>query len=403
VLEQCDPTFPIRGTQEGTLAVHREMEKFRDLAFNGNFRQMLQASQTSAAMIIYLDTVTSMAPDGNENYPRELLELHSMGVDGGYTQADVEEGARIYTGWNLCKKLMADIEAPGALCLPEYWPVLPPGQIVAFVYEQWHDCNSKTLFAGTPQETVIPSTCANRADDYQGAGLALDAIAAHPATKRFISKKILQQFVTEQPTEAMIDILVDEWNEEDGSNLHGVGDMREVLRAALALPEFLDPNRVGSKIKTPLEHFVSALRAIRGTTDGDTFITSYLVRAQHIPHYNPVPTGYPEDGESWIDTTNVLTRQNFGLHLAAVPNLAFGSDPIGLLNAHGISTGPGNQIAIVNFLNDYLFSGRLTAAEVNAASTFLSTDVLGVPSPYDEDRLRKTVGMMLGYAQFQEQ
>ena len=397
----CDPNYPTRAYQEGSLAVYREMQKFRDLAFTGNFRQMLQASQTSAAMIIYLDTITSKAPFGNENYPRELKELHSMGVDGGYTQQDVEEGARIFTGWNLCKKLMADIEDPTAPCL-DYWPVLPLGQIVATFYTPWHDCGSKTLFAGTPEETVIPSTCGNPADGYQDAILALNAIAAHPSTKRFISKKILQRFVTDRPTEEMIDVLVAEWN--NGGNPNGIGDMREVLRAALTLPEFLDPRSVRTKIKTPLEHFVSALRAIRGTTDGVEQIINYLAFAQHIPHYNPVPTGYAEDGESWIDTTNTLIRQNFGLHLAAVSDPLFGSDPIGLLNDHGIDTLlQFNQVAIVNFLNETLFTGTLTAAEVAAATTFLSTDALGVPSPYNEDRLRKTVGMMLGFAQFQEQ
>ena len=114
--------------------------------------------------------------------------------------------------------------------------------------------------------------------------------------------------------------------------------------------------------------------------------------------------GYAEDGESWIDTTNTLIRQNFGLHLAAVSDPLFGSDPIGLLNDNGIDTPlPFNQLIIVNFFNDYLFAGTLTVAELVAAAAFLNTDVLGVPSPYDDDRLRKTVGMMLGFAQFQEQ
>jgi len=396
----CDPSFPARGYREASMAVYREMEKFRALAFHGNFRQLLEASQSSAAMIIYLDTISSQAPNGNENYPRELQELHSMGVNGGYTQQDVEEGARIFTGWNLCKKLLADIEDPTAPCL-DYWPLLPAGQIVATFVPSWHDCGSKTLYAGTPQQAVIPSTCGSPTDGYLDAGLALDAIAAHPSTKRFISEKILKQFVTDQPSEAMIDVLVTAWN--DAGNPNGVGDMREVLRAALTLPEFLDPESVRSKIKTPLEHFVSAFRAIRGDTDGASQVINYLAFSQHIPHFNPVPTGYPEDGESWIDTTNVLIRQNFGLHLAAVSDPLFGSDPLGLLNAHGVSTLPGNQIAIVDFLNDYLFAGTLTAAEKGLVVGWLITSKLGLPSPYDEDRLRKAVGMMLGFAQFQEQ
>ena len=109
---------------------HLELADFRRLAFNGNFREMVEASALSSAMIIYLDTIYSVAGAPNENYPRELMELHTMGVDGGYTQSDVEELSRVITGWTLCKKANADINDPLAPCIPEYWDDAVPGRIV---------------------------------------------------------------------------------------------------------------------------------------------------------------------------------------------------------------------------------------------------------------------------------
>jgi uncharacterized protein (DUF1800 family) len=231
--------------------------------------------------------------------------------------------------------------------------------------------------------------------------IALDAIADHPATANFISKKILQRFVTDQPSQAEIDQLVEVWN--DDANPHGKGDLRAVLEAALTSAAFLDPDRVGSKIKTPVEHFVSGLRAIRGNTDGVTTILNYMLLAQHIPYYNEVPTGYDEVGDAWLDTTNTLERQNFGIHVSFVAGLDFGSDPIGLLTASGISTAPGNAEAIVGFFADVMFGGALTPGEFQVAVDFLNTDDDGVPSAYDLQRIRETVGLLMGFPQFQEQ
>ena len=231
--------------------------------------------------------------------------------------------------------------------------------------------------------------------------LALDGIVAHPATAQFISTKILQRFVTETPDQAMIDDLVAVWN--DGANLAGVGDMRAVLEAALTHPAFLDPDRVRSKIKTPLEHFAGAIRAVRGQTDGISFVLDSLVNASHIPHFNAVPTGWPEDGDSWLDTNNTLERQNFGAYLTAFNDPEFGSDLMTLLADNGVSTLDGNAEAIVDFFSDVLYGGALTPLDRQTAIDFLSTDINGIPSPYDETRIRRTIGFLLGYPQFQEQ
>jgi uncharacterized protein (DUF1800 family) len=398
---QCDPAYPARAYLEASTNQFKELGAFRQLSFSGSFREIVEASALSPAMIIYLDTISSVAGAPNENYPRELMELHTMGVDGGYTQQDVEELSRVVTGWSLCKKSPPNVNDPLAPCLAAYWDDDVPGSIVATFVPGLHDCTQKLLFSGTPQQVTVPDTCAAPNDGVDDLFLALDAIVAHPATARFVSRKILEQFVTEDPGPALVDVLVAEWN--DASNPEGVGDLKAVLAAALSLEEFRDPGRIRTKIKTPLEQFVSALRATRGETDGATVVLGYLVNAQHIPHYNPVPTGWPETGASWLDTNNYLERQNFAIALLGSESPSFGSEPIDLLNDNGVSTAPGNSPAIVDFFVDALFGGGVTPVERQAALDFLDTNASGVPAPYDDVRIRQLVTFLLGYPQFQEQ
>jgi len=263
-----------------------------------------------------------------------------------------------------------------------------------------HDCGAKVLFEDTPYETHFPATpCTSPQEGVDELDAALDAIVAHPSTARFIVKKILQQLVADNPSPEAIDALLEVWyNHPDG-----VGVLREVTRAALQLAEFRSPDQAGSKIRTPFEHFVAAMRATRASTDGISFMFILLVTAQHIPHYNPIPTGYPETGPEWIDTNGTLWRQNFGLILTELADAAFGSDPVALLNANGVSPVPGNEAAIVDFFAKILFAGAISPADRQAAITFLSTNDSGVVSPLNATRIRDTVGLMLGYPQFQEQ
>jgi uncharacterized protein (DUF1800 family) len=398
---QCDPAFPQRSDREASFCQDTEFDAFQSLAFNSSFREMLEASAKSPAMIVFLDTITNLVSAPNENYSREILELYAMGVDGGYTQTDVEQLARVFTGWSFCRKSPANAADPLAACIATYWDTAIPGQWAANFIPANHDCGSKTLFAGTPQQLVLGPTCGTPAAQVQELETALDALAAHPSTRAFISRKILEKFVTDTPDQPMIDALVAEWG--DASNPHGVGDMREVLRAALAVPAFLDPDRAGSKAKTPLEHYISALRSVRGRTDGSSQVFNYLQQAQYLPYLNPVPTGWSERGDDWIDTNNLLVRQNFGIAMGANSGTNFGSDPLGLLTANGVSTAPGNAAAIVDFLADAMMGGALTPAERQKAIDFLNTNDSGVPSNYNNTRIRDVVGFLLGYPQFEEQ
>ena len=198
---QCDPDYPARAALEGTTILYDEIQAFRLQGFGGSFREILESSAFSPGMVIYLDTFYSTVGNPNENYPRELLELSTMGVNGGYTQQDVEQLARVFTGVSLCKKFEGLLELDDP-CLPVYYDDDIPGAIVATFEEAQHDCDAKTLFADTPQEFTIPSTCFNPSQGIFDFNLALNAIVAHPSTARFISTKILQRFVTDEPTQA---------------------------------------------------------------------------------------------------------------------------------------------------------------------------------------------------------
>lgn len=398
--------FPALQVSEAAALHYEAQNAFRDLAFNGTFRDMVEASGLGRAMILYLDTDSNIAAAPNENYPRELLELHTMGVDGGYTQADIVALAKVFTGWNVCKKDASVAADPLAACIPSNTygtPTEPPGLWVSNFRISRHDSTQKILFAGTPYQAIIPSTTGNPSAGVGDAQLAFDAILAHPSTPRFIARKMLQRFVDENPTTAMIDAVVVAWN--NPANPLGVGDLREVLRAVLAQSAFKDPGRVGGKIKTPFEHVVSALRSVRGLTDGTTSVRTYLSRMAELFHVNPVPTGYPEIGGDWIDTNNLLDRQNFGLDMATRTAAAFGADVIGLLNANGVATTPtpNNAPAIVDFLSGVLYGSGLTAAERQRAIDYLNTNDSGAVSNYTDARIRETAGFMMGFAQFLEQ
>jgi len=379
---------------------------YRDLAFNGTFREMVEEMALSPAMILYLDTDTNVRLSPNENFARELLELHTLGVDGGYTQQDIVELARVFTGWNVCKKDAAVAADPLGVCIPRsaYGTATEPAGLWVNNFRiNQHDTGQKVLFAGTPHQAIIPSTAGNPASGVNDVSLALDAIVEHPATARFIATKLLQRFVTESPTTQMIDTVVAEWN--DAGNPLGVGDMREVLRRVLTMSAFFNPDLAGSKLKTPYEHVTSAFRTVRGRTDGAQVHRTYMTRMQEVLHRNPVPTGYSELGDDWLDTNNLLERQNFGYDMAIRTGNTFGADVIGLLNAHGISTSPtpNNSQQIVEFFNDIMFAGELTAAERQLAIDYLNTNDTGVPSNYTSTRIRETAGFMLGFAQFLEQ
>ncbi|MBI4421013.1 MAG: DUF1800 domain-containing protein [Gemmatimonadetes bacterium] len=290
----------------------------------GKFEDLLIATAKSPAMLFYLDNAQSVAPGSrppqlarleaararprpffgpragmtaermdsirsqiearlpkgiNENYARELMELHTLGVDGGYTQQDVGNVARILTGWSIAL------------------PRRDPG----FVFNDWaHDRGEKVVLgrrfpAGHGMDEGIE---------------LLRLLARHPATMRHVSAKLCARFVSDSPPDGCIDAGVHAWQKSDGQ-------IRAVVHAIVTSPEFWAPENRGAKIKTPLEFVVSAIRAL-GAEPDSTLMSAQVVARLGQPLYGQQPpTGYPETQDAWVNTGALLQRMNVAMGLAS--------------------------------------------------------------------------------------
>lgn len=264
------------------LKVHDDREVIRPHAL-GCFRDLLRASATSPAMLWYLDGRVNRkqrAEDRpNENYARELLELHTMGVDGGYSQQDVMEVARCLTGWTVRERKRAGF----AVGKVEF-------------HREWHDDGEKQVL-GHP----IPAG--------QGAGdleQVIDILIQHPATARHIARKLCQRFVAESPTDAIITAVARTFQQSGGR-------IRETLRTLFRHEDFAASQ--GTMIKRPYHFVVSALRATAAETDAGPALQDYLLRMGHAPFQFPTPDGYPLEAQPWMGT--LLWRWRFALDLVS--------------------------------------------------------------------------------------
>jgi len=215
----------------------------------------------------------------NENYGRELMELHTLGVDGGYTQQDVIEAARALTGWS----------------------IRPPAQGGGFVFRpEWHDAGEK-LFLGH-------KLAAGRGE--QDGEDVLDILARSPATAHFISQQLARRLVSDSPSTALVDRAAQTYLRTDG-------DIREVVRSIVTSPEFFSARAYHSKVKSPFEVVVSAARAL-GAAPDSTARTALAVAYLGEPVFgHRDPNGWPETGDAWMNTGAILNRINFGLAVAA--------------------------------------------------------------------------------------
>lgn len=278
----------------------------------GRFRDLLGATARHPAMLFYLDNwlsardgVTVPGPDGprrgglNENYARELLELHTLGVDGGYTQRDVREVARAFTGWS--------IERPQVTGRYVFRP-------------RWHDPGEKLVLG----RRLPPG-------GEQDGERVLDRLARHPATARFIATKLARRFVGDDPPTALVERVAAEYRRTDG-------DVRAMLRVLFAAPEFWGPEARAAKVKRPFEFVVSAVRALGGEVDaaGGLALARAAARIGEPLYLCEPPAGYADRAEPWVNPGALLGRLNFALDLAAgrlpgvrvdVERLASGADP----------------------------------------------------------------------------
>ena len=257
----------------------------------GRFRDLLEATATSPAMLFYLDNWQSVAPEQvrrpngkrptrglNENYARELMELHTLGVDGGYSQKDIVEVARCFTGWTIRQ----------------------PAQGGSFMFdERVHDKGEKVVLGVT-----IPA-----GGGMQDGEKVLDILAAHPSTARFISRKLAQRFVADDPPPALIEHMAKTFRETGG-------DIRAVMSAMIGSKEFLSQGAFHAKVKTPFETIVSAVRATGAQVDYAMPLANQIAQLGQPLYRKLEPTGYSSANAEWVNSAALLARMNFGLSLA---------------------------------------------------------------------------------------
>jgi uncharacterized protein (DUF1800 family) len=319
--------YAAKGAPEPYYLVDFDQNVIRPRAL-GKFRDILEAVAQSPAMLFYLDNARSMAdsnrptlrvqndatgaralgrrrlgaigtmraeqqrqrqqqqqqpqrkrPGLNENYGRELLELHTLGVDGGYTQQDVINVARAFTGWT----------------------IKPPAQGGGFIFRpQVHDAGEKIVLG----HKLAAGRGMEDAED------VLDILAKSPATAHYISFKLARRFVSDSPSKALVDHATQVYLQTDG-------DIRDVLRSIITSPEFFSQQAFRSKVKSPFEVVVRAMSALNAAPD-NTPRTAQVIAYLGQPIFgHQAPNGWPETGESWMNTGAILNRINFGMAAAA--------------------------------------------------------------------------------------
>ena len=257
----------------------------------GKFRDLLMATARHPAMLFYLDNWISvrndMKPVGagqgprgiNENYARELLELHTLGVDGGYTQRDVIEVARCFTGWS--------IEQPNKVGLFVFHPLA-------------HDNGEKV---------VLGHRIAAGGGEQDGEQV-INILAHHDSTARFVATKLIRRFVSDEPPPDLVRQVAETFKRTDG-------DIRSLLIAIINSPEFFAAANRPSKVKTPLEFAASAVRAANGTTDGSPALVAAVAQMGEPLYLASSPTGYSDIAGAWLNSASLLSRMNFLFSLMA--------------------------------------------------------------------------------------
>ena len=259
----------------------------------GRFRDLLGATAKHPAMLFYLDNWQNTAPNTpgahgkeqglNENYAREIMELHTLGVEGGYSQDDVIALARIFTGWGLPEGLR-----------------LTQGRGDGFYFDsRRHDTGTKLFLGHTIRSAGI-------AEGEQ----AMDILARSPVTARHLSFELAQYFVADQPDPALVDALTKRYLETDGN-------IREVLRTLLTSPQFWDPTSYSRKFKTPYEYVVSSVRAAGIAVTAVRPLEGQLNQLGMPLYGYQTPDGYKNTRDAWLNSDAMSRRLNFATALGA--------------------------------------------------------------------------------------
>jgi uncharacterized protein (DUF1800 family) len=356
----------------------------------GKFSTLLQATAQSPAMLFYLDNFQSVSPNANqrrgggrlrqlrqdqpqpqpqrqrrginENYARELMELHTLGVDGGYTQKDVQEIARCFTGWTIFQP------RGGAAAVNAMMGEAGRRNAGTFFFNaRVHDDGEKRVLGHK-----IPA-----GGGVKDGLMVLDILAHHPATAKFIATKLVRHFVADTPPQSLVDRVAATFTKSDG-------DIRETLKTIFFSKEFNSTEAYRVKIKRPFELVISAIRTLGADTNGGPGTHQWIARMGEPLYGFQTPNGYSDAADSWVNTGGLLERMNFGLALAS--NRVKGTQ-VRLAKTNG------DQAKV---MDEYLKS--ILAGEISAATRETLLKQLEPSDP-----VTKVVGLILGTPEFQRQ
>lgn len=342
--------IPGDSDQAGDLIImHRDVIRQHAL---GNFRDLAFGVAQNPAMLYYLNQAESDKEHPNENYARELLELHTLGVDGGYTETDVKEVARALTGWTV-----------------------KDGTKTGFHFNKdMHDGDEKVVLNHT-----LPA--GRGIED----GLAvLDLAVNHPATAHFICRKLCVRFVSDQPPASLVDSAAEVW-------MANRGEIKPVLRHIFLSPEFAQS--VGQKLRRPLDFFIGALRA-SGTEFRHFWVMHGLLEdLAQIPFGWHPPNGYPDVAGAWINSGGLLARWNVAMDVTHRAT----SEPDSAMNSHLIERigTPQTVGELVDSVSAQIF-GTPLADDTRAPFIAFASDEQGAATPVDARLLSRKLGTLYG-------
>jgi uncharacterized protein (DUF1800 family) len=373
--------FAQKGAQERLFLVEYDRDVIRPNAM-GKFRDLLGAVAHSPAMLFYLDNWQSQADSANptlaemrsagrpriramlkarprrglnENYARELMELHTLGVDGGYTQKDVQEVARALTGWTIALQ-----QGGGFIFRPEA-----------------HDAGAKVILG-----KQFP---AGRGVEEGEA--VLDLVARHPSTARFITTKLARYFISDDPPTSVVDRCSAVFTKTDG-------DIRSTVACVITGPEFFTRAAYRAKVKTPFQVVASAMRAMDAMPDQTPRSVQTVAQLGQPIFGHQTPEGWPDRAEAWMNSGAILNRINFGLQMASgrVPGVTFGRVP----EIEALRSAP--RETQVDGVVKLLFGGQVST---DTRQVLLSGENPLATGKNQLGGLQQIVGLALGAPEFQ--
>ncbi len=348
----------------------------------------------------------------NENYARELMELHTLGVDGGYTQKDVQELARCFTGWTIFAPRGAG--AAAAAIAGEAARDNAGKNAGQFYFNpRLHDDGEKIILGHK-----IPA-----GGGMKDGLMVLDILSHHPSTAKFVATKLVRHFVMDNPPPALVDRVAATFSRSDG-------DIRETLKTIFFSPEFNSPEAYRAKVKRPFELAISAIRTLGAETNGGPQLHQWIARMGEPLYGFQTPNGYSDTAESWVNTGGLLERLNFGLTMASNSIPGTRVDLKGLLSDAGNSqltdkqqimdrflkliiagdVSPKTKETLMRQLNEQLtvtvqgddMSGNMAMSENTVRPAQRRRELARVDARVT-DPVTKIVGLILGSPEFQRQ